>query len=120
MRKAGRRVQVAVRMAAIRDAQDAVTGYCRIVRDISEHQRAFREIARSEQRFQQLADAMPQIVYVLDGQRNVRYLSKRWREYTGYDTADPETSKKIIPDEDLQRLYTEWNEHAPKLKAHTT
>ncbi|HEU4603713.1 MAG TPA: PAS domain S-box protein [Steroidobacteraceae bacterium] len=117
--KTGRRLQVAVTISAIHDASGAITGYCRIIRDIYEHQRALREVARSEQRFQQLADAMPQIVYVLDVKRNVLFLNRRWREYTGYDTADNETNNKVIPKEDLQRLYTEWNEHAPKLRAHT-
>jgi PAS domain S-box-containing protein len=120
MHKTGRRLQVAVTISAIRDDQGAVTGYCRIVRDISEHQRALREIARSEQRFQQLADAMPQIVYVMDGQRNVRYLNRRWREYTGFDSTDAEVNSKVIPPEDLQKLYAEWNENAPKLRAHAT
>ncbi len=119
LHKTGRRLQVAVTISAIRDDGGAITGYCRIIRDIYEHQRALREVARSEQRFQQLADAMPQIVYVLDAKRNVLYLNRRWREYTGYDSADPETNKKVIPEEDLQRLYTAWNEHTTKLQAHT-
>ncbi|HEU4603496.1 MAG TPA: PAS domain S-box protein, partial [Steroidobacteraceae bacterium] len=119
LHKTGRRLQVAVTISAIRDDGGAITGYCRIIRDIYEHQRALREVARSEQRFQQLADAMPQIVYVLDVKRNVLFLNRRWREYTGYDSADPETSKNVIPEDDLQRLYAEWNEHAPKLQAHT-
>jgi PAS domain S-box-containing protein len=120
LHKSGAKLQVAVTVSAIHDAQGAISGFCRIIRDLSEQQRALRQLARSEQRFQQLADAMPQIVYVLDNHRNVHYLNRRWREYTGFSIADHETSQQVIPPEDLQRLYADWDENVPKLKPHTT
>jgi PAS domain S-box-containing protein len=85
---------------------------------IHQVQRARREVARSEQRFRQLADAMPQIVYVLAPDRSVRYVNRRWREYTGHEQAQGESLSKLIPEEDLRALYEAWAANAPSHQAY--
>ena len=65
--------------------------------------RLYETVRQSETRFRQLADAMPQIVWVIDaGGTELQYLNQRWFVYTG---ADPklgtaaETNAPIHPDD---------------------
>jgi PAS domain S-box-containing protein len=68
----------------------------------------------------QLADSMPQIVYVLDPKRNVTYLNRRWQEYTGHAEAQQSDIEALIPAEDVQKLFSAWDENAPKRQPHST
>jgi PAS domain S-box-containing protein len=85
-----------------------------VLRDITEQERARQELEKSQLRFKQLADAMPQIVYLLDAERKVVYLNKGWKEYTGHEAAESADVEALIPQEDLQKLLAAWDQSAPQ------
>jgi PAS domain S-box-containing protein len=113
-RKDGTTFHAAETQSEVTDSNGNRIGYCRIVRDITERVRAQEELAKSQLRFRQLADSMPQIVYVLDAERNVTYLNRRWQEYTGHAEAKQSDVEALIPAEDVQKLFASWDENAPK------
>ena len=105
----GSTVAVAMTISSITTAEGRRNGVCRIVRDVSEQRRSNEALAKSEQRFRHLADAMPQIVFVLDAQQRVTYLNRRWQEYTGRLSASNDDLAAAIPREDLLRLFEAWS-----------
>ena len=70
-------------------AMSAVLWWC--VRAVSAHERALEAatwtLRENEARFRRLADAMPQIVYVLDADGRITFINQQWRAYTGQETA---------------------------------
>lgn len=66
------------------------------VQDITEKKAAEVELRRSEQRFMHLADAMPQIVWVADGNGEITYINKLL------------SNNKRAPREDLSPHWANW------------
>jgi PAS domain S-box-containing protein len=58
LRKDGTRVEIAVSISPVRDAQGKIIGASKIARDITQRKRIERELHESEQRFRALADAL--------------------------------------------------------------
>ncbi len=76
-----------------------------------EHTRTVQELRRSEAEFRHLANAMPQIVWVTDGEGRKEFINDRWTEYTGLSLAqsvDLQSQTHIIPAEDLQQMQAEF------------
>ena len=58
-----------------------------VVSDITNRKRAEESISRREEEFRSLADAMPQLVWIADGEGYLNWFNERWYDYTG-TTAD--------------------------------
>ena len=89
----------------------AVLWWC--VEAVSAHERALatatRTVSENEARFRRLADAIPQIVWVLDAEGKVTFINQQWRDYTGWsDAAVGDTSFGVHP-EDLRPLRAGWD-----------
>ena len=118
LRKDGSTFVAAETLSVVLGADGERIGYCRVARDITDRIRTREALARSESRFKQLADAMPQIVYVLDTNRQVVYLNRRWEEYTGHASANQNDVEALIPAEDRRRLFEAWDQHSSMMRPH--
>jgi PAS domain S-box-containing protein len=76
--------------------------------DARRRQQTIEALRESDSRFRQLADAMPQIVWIGDAEGSATYLNRRWREYTGLDTADLADIQQVVHPEDRAALYSEF------------
>jgi PAS domain S-box-containing protein len=65
-----------------------------------------RRISESEARYRTLADAVPQMIWILDPDGRVSYFNQRWYDYTGFTPAGNVEKKWIeyIHPDDLERL----------------
>jgi PAS domain S-box-containing protein len=89
----------------------AVLWWC--VAAISDHERALAAatsmVRENEARFRRLADAMPQIVYVLDTEGELTYINQQWRSYTGRATAAADDLAFGVHPDDLPALIEGWD-----------
>ena len=93
-------------------AMSVVLWWC--VRAVSAHERALAAatwtVRQNEARFRRLADAMPQIVYVLDANGDVTFVNQQWMAYTGrQDAADGHLASGVHPD-DLPAMLEGWKQ----------
>jgi PAS domain S-box-containing protein len=77
----GRRVPLLVACASMGDPGETMA----FVIDLTDRKRAEEELRESEQRFRMLAEAMPQIVCVLDSDGTAEYVNPGWTSYSGLD-----------------------------------
>ena len=75
------------------------------VHDLTETRKIQEELTKSEQKYRELSEMLPQTVYELDLEANLRYLNKAGREKfgTAYETSDISVFSIVVPDE-LERM----------------
>jgi two-component system cell cycle sensor histidine kinase/response regulator CckA len=103
---------VALLVLALIIAMSAVLWWC--VGAVSAHEHALgaatRTVRENEAQFRRLADAIPQIVWVLDGEGKVTFINQQWRIYTGWsDGAVGDTTFGVHP-EDLRPMLEGWDQ----------
>jgi PAS domain S-box-containing protein len=110
LHKDGRRVDVSVSVSPIRDAQGAVVGASKIVRDITERKESELALRASEERFRVLSESVASLVWICDARGDARYMSRRWYEYTGMSTAESlgDGWTKAAHPEDLPASLAKW------------
>ncbi|AFZ03619.1 PAS domain S-box protein [Calothrix sp. PCC 6303] len=89
-----------------------ITGIVSISFDITSRKQTQAKLADSEALYRTLAEAMPQMVWVLDNQGQMVYANSHWRDRTGYK---PEQIKyqdwhQVIHPEDLPKVIQAWEE----------
>ena len=67
----------------IRDEGQRVAGIFVGGYDVTERVRAERAVRESEARFRLMADAVPQIVWIIDAKGKVEFFNKQWSDYVG-------------------------------------
>ena len=67
-----------------------------------------RTLRASEGRFRRLADAMPQIVRVLNADGQVTFFNQRWRDYTGRPEVEAGDIATGVHPDDLPALLQGW------------
>ena len=75
--------------------------------DITEQKNTEEKIKYSEERFRSLAETLPQMVWVRNGDGEMEYASKNWKEYSGVDDVAEAWSYMIHPD-DSEGLKEYW------------
>jgi PAS domain S-box-containing protein len=73
-----------------------------------ERARAQQALRDNEAQLRELADAMPQIVYVTDGEGKVEFVNRQWREYTGREWAQTMDLQPVVHPDDLASLVARW------------
>ena len=82
-----------------------VVGLRGMVLDISERKATEKALLESEKKYRELAEMLPQAVYELDLNANLKYLNKAGREKfgTAYETTDVSVFSIVVP-EQLERM----------------
>jgi len=80
------------------------------VHDLTETRRIQEELSKSEQKYRELSEMLPQTVYELDLNANLKYLNKAGREKfgTAYETTDVSVFSIVVP-EQLERMKYNFN-----------
>jgi PAS domain S-box-containing protein len=112
---------IALLVLALIIVMSAVLWWC--VGAVSAHERALAAATRTqsenEARFRRLADAIPQIVWVLDARGEVTFINQQWRIYTGWsDAAVGDISYGVHP-EDLRPMREGWDRAQQASVEHT-
>jgi len=88
--------------------------------DLIERKDIEAEMRASEARLRELAEAMPQIVYVMDADGKVGFINRQWREYTGEAGASADQMKALIHPDDRRRVVESWCAAVGDGTLHTT
>ncbi|HET7873492.1 MAG TPA: PAS domain S-box protein, partial [Terriglobales bacterium] len=83
MAKDGRRVNVSLTIAPVKDAEGDVVGATKIARDITESKRAEAVLRESEERFRLVANSAPVMIWMSGTDKLCSYFNRPWLEFTG-------------------------------------
>lgn len=81
--KTGRYRPLLSRAIRLLNADSSTRQWVGIIIDLTEQERVQRALAVSEQRYRLLADALPQVVWVLNSRALIEYCNQYWLEYSG-------------------------------------
>lgn len=94
------------------NAEGVVERITGVAADITERKKTEQAVQKSEAEFRMLADAVPQIVWVTDGEGKVIYVNEHWREFSGLGVEETGNREMLVtqfhPDDRL-RILEEWS-----------
>jgi PAS domain S-box-containing protein len=77
--------------------------------DIHERKQVQLDLARSEQRFKFLTDAIPNLVWAVTPENELRFANHKWVEYCGMTYQEAQANwNNLLPTEDFERSYEMW------------
>lgn len=83
-RKDGSLFEEELNISPVRDRLGVTTGYVAIKRDITERKRQERELRESEEKYRVLVDAIPDMVWTIDGQANPHFITTNVEKLLGF------------------------------------
>lgn len=98
------------RATAVRDEAGRVVRWLGTCTDIDDFRKATDEARSNLERFRALTEAIPQLVWNADANRDATYFNTRWREYTGM-AAVPASSfwwDHVTHPDDLPEMQAAW------------
>ena len=106
IRKDGTRVPVLVHVTAIDDSGEQVIG---LVIDLTERKKTEAELKASEAQFRLLAEAVPQIVWILNANGRVSYANQHFYDFSGLRREEDDGLQwlTILHPDDKQRCIDE-------------
>jgi PAS domain S-box-containing protein len=110
IRKDGCRVNVSVKLSAVRDHEGKFIGVASLSRDISEQKHAREALHRSEAQFRMLTETIPQLVWTCSIDGYCDYISPQWGRYTGIPSEEQLGHKWVeaIHPDDRAHMRTCW------------
>jgi hypothetical protein len=89
----------------------STTGLSTYFQDISDYKQTEKALQQREEQFRQLADAVPQIVWVVNANNELEYVNQQWCDYAGLTLEQArkrESFSLVIHPEDIQSTYQQW------------
>lgn len=102
-------------VTAIQDAQNALTGYVAIQRDVTERNEAAEALRASEERYALAAKSTNDGIFDWDLRKEEIYYSPRWKQMLGYSDNDivgmPDEWFMLVHPDDVQNLKAQVARH---------
>jgi PAS domain S-box-containing protein len=105
--KTGRYRPLLSRAVRLLNPDSSTRQWVGIIIDLTEQERVQRALAVSEQRYRLLADALPQVVWVLNSRALIEYCNQYWLEYSGLTLEQTQRGEWIsaVHPVDAQRAF---------------
>lgn len=94
----------------LKNVQGEIVGQLATTIEVTEKVLARNRVQESENRFRTLAEALPQMVWMLDVGGQIEYGSKLWEVYSGINDIAEAWRTMVHPDE-WPTIMTSWEEH---------
>ncbi|MBD2022456.1 PAS domain-containing protein, partial [Leptolyngbya sp. FACHB-36] len=98
------------RSFVVRDSEGHPYRLAGVAEDITDRKQTEVALQRSEQRYRDLAEAMPQVVWLMDAKGAMQYFNQQWYEYTGLSEAESMGfgGMGCVHPEDRERTLKSW------------
>lgn len=96
------------RKVPLRNADGAVVGAGEVAVDVTDQVQAREALRESEERFRSLADAIPQLIWLIDPDGASVYWNRRLAEYTGCCAPTAEEHERLVHPQDRERFRECW------------
>lgn len=118
IRKDGNNVYTHLSIGCVRNPDKTVNYLVASLEDITERKKAEEEIKQAKEQYETLVSNMPEAIYsaLADEKGTSIFMSKRWGQWTGYSTNDPEIWQKSIHPDDRERTVKVYLEAAKEKK----
>ncbi len=113
VKKGGSRFWALGIVTPLHDAAGRLTGFSKILRDMTDRKRAEEAVRLSEEQFRQLADAMPQVAWRTDAAGRVQYVNRCWTDYTGLTLEESQADgrlRDVVHPDDFDGMMRRWRE----------
>jgi PAS domain S-box-containing protein len=112
IRKDGARTYIEVSVSLIARPEEKPTGFRGIARDITARKQAERELRKSEEKFRNLVESISDVIYEIDSQGVIVYVSPIIKDVLGHDPADIIGKKfiELVYKDDRSRLIERFSE----------
>jgi PAS domain S-box-containing protein len=91
------------------ETEETISGVTIIAIEVTKEVKAKNKIQESEERFRSLAEALPQMVWVMNGDGELEYGSQNWTAYSGIENVREAWNYMMHPD-DSERLTVYWRQ----------
>lgn len=91
------------------DEANRVTGVTVMASDVTDQVLSRKKVEEIASQFRTLAESLPAFVWMTDAQGNIEYISRRWKEYSGFDSVNMDIWQQLVHPGDLSAIMSAWN-----------
>lgn len=91
------------------DDVNNVTGVTVMASDVTDQVHVRKKIEEIASQFRTLAESLPAFVWMTDAAGNIEYISRRWKEYSGFDSVNTDIWQQLVHPDDMDAIMSAWS-----------
>ncbi|MBT1699982.1 response regulator [Fulvivirgaceae bacterium PWU4] len=90
------------------DEANNVTAVTVMASDVTDQVLVRKKIEEIASQFRTLAESLPAFVWMTDAAGSIEYISRRWKEYSGFDTVNTDIWHQLVHPDDMDAIMSAW------------